>query len=101
MPFADVGELDAVAACPRDLVADVDLRLQRLEQRAHRLDARVDAQRPAGADRRLPRVEGERVARADERRPDPKRAPAVAAQGQLDPADTRANALRVPPVAFV
>ena len=65
---------------PRGLVADEDLRLERREHRAQRLDARIDAQRLRRADLRLPRVEAEPVARAHEHRPDRERAPALAAQ---------------------
>ncbi len=79
LPLAHVGELDPVAFCTRDLVADEHLRLERRQQCAQRLDARVHAQRRLPAEPGLPRVEAETVARTNENRPDRERAPALAA----------------------
>jgi len=83
-PFANVGELDPVALRARELVADERLRVERRKQRAHRLDAWIDAQRLTAAGARLPRVKAEPVARTDKQRPDGERAPARAAQRHVD-----------------
>ena len=84
LPLAKIGELDPLAARPRDLVAGEDLGLERRDERAERLLARVGEQRLRLARLALPRAEAEHVAGADEHRPDRERAPAVAPQLQLD-----------------
>jgi hypothetical protein len=89
LPLADVGELDAVALRARELVADERLRLERSEQRVHRLDARIDAQRLSSPCVRFPRVEAEAVARAQQHRADGKRTPARAAKRHVDVARAR------------
>src|SRR2546422_2326085 len=70
LPLSDVGELDSVAARARDLIADEDLRLERREHRAQRLDRRIDPQRLPHPYLGLPGVEAEAVASADEHRPE-------------------------------
>ena len=84
LPLAEVGELDPLAAGPRDLVAGEDLRLERRDERAERLLARVDAERAAARPRRPP-TSGGRARRGRGRAAArPERAPALAAQLQLD-----------------
>jgi len=55
-PLANVRELDPLGFRARGLVADEGLSLERCEDRAQRLDARIDLQRPRCADLRLMRV---------------------------------------------
>src|SRR5207253_5222200 len=84
LPLAEIGELDALAAHPRDLVPREHLRLERRHQRMQRLLARIDAQPLRLARFALPRAEAEQVAGPDEQRPDRERPPALAPQLQLD-----------------
>src|SRR4029077_16078367 len=84
LPLPKVGELDAFATGPRDLVAGEDLRLERRDERYERLLAREDAQRARLAGAALPRPEAEHVAGAEEQRADRERSPPVAEKLQLD-----------------
>ena len=84
LPLAQVRELDPLAASPRDLVPDENLRLERRHQRAERLLGRVDAQPLRLAGPPLPRADAEQVAGAEQHRPDRVRTPALAMQLQLD-----------------
>src|SRR6478609_1334322 len=84
LPVTDVGELDSVAARARELVADEDLGVERLEEGAQRLDARVHAQRLSPADSGLPRVEAEPVGCTYEDWAEHECAPALASHVELE-----------------
>src|SRR5262249_24003818 len=84
LPLAEIGELDAFATGPRDLVPREHLRLERRHERLERLLARIDAQLLRLSRLAFPGAEAGQVPRTDEQRPHPERSPALAAYFQLE-----------------